>query len=68
MTVYAAAFVRPLIGGALGELYGLPFLFLVSGLGRLAAAGLFLPLVKGVSGDVPTAVPHIQATEETGGI
>jgi len=66
--VYAAAFVRPLIGGALGELYGLPFLFLVSGLGRLVAAGLFLPLVKEIPGDAPAAAPQIQTTEETGGI
>ena len=55
MMVYAAAFVGPLIGGALGELYGLPFLFLVSGLGRLVAAGLFLPLVKELPGDAPAA-------------
>ena len=68
MTIYAAAFVGPLIGGVLGELYGLPFLFLVSGLGRLVAAGLFLPLVKEFPGDAPaTIIPHLQATEEVEG-
>jgi MFS family permease len=59
--VYAAAFIGPLIGGALGELYGLPFLFLVSGIGRLVAAGLFLPLVREVSGDAVAAARRLQA-------
>jgi MFS family permease len=72
MTVYAAAFVGPLIGGALGELYGLPFLFLVSGLGRLVAAGLFVPLVKEIPGDAPAAVVsgglEVQPVEEAEGI
>ncbi len=56
MMIYAAAFVGPLIGGALGELYGLPFLFLVSGIGRLVAAGLFVPFVKEIPGDAPVIV------------
>jgi predicted MFS family arabinose efflux permease len=69
MMVYAAAFVGPLIGGVLGEMYGLPFLFLVSGLGRLVAAGLFVPLVKEIPGDAPVpAIPQVQATEEAEGI
>jgi len=59
--VYAAAFIGPLIGGALGEIYGLPFLFLVSGVGRLVAAGLFLPLVREVSGDAVAAARRLQA-------
>ena len=35
-----------ILGGFLGELYGLPLLFAVSGGGRLAAGLLFLAFVK----------------------
>ncbi len=62
MTVYAAAFVGPLIGGVLGEAYGLPFLFLVSGLGRLLAAAMFVPLVKEIPGDI--VAPVVRATSK----
>jgi MFS family permease len=68
MMVYGAAFVGPLVGGVLGEMYGLPILFLISGLGRLLAAGLFLPLVKELPGDVPAAaVPQMRPKEEAEG-
>ena len=65
ITIYAAACAGPLIGGFLGEIYGLPLLFLISGLIRLAAAGMFIPMVKEVAGDERlAAAPQVPVVED----
>jgi MFS family permease len=44
--VFTSAFAGPLLGGFLGEMYGLPLLFAISSGGRLTAGLLFLALVR----------------------
>jgi len=64
--VFSAAFAGPLIGGVVGERWGLPSLFLISGVGRLVAALLFIALVreKHADGEASSPVPGDAAPQQ----
>lgn len=44
--VFLSMFLGPLIGGAVAGAFGIRLLFLLSGVGRLAACGLFVAMVR----------------------
>jgi DHA1 family multidrug resistance protein-like MFS transporter len=44
--IYLSTTVGPLLGGALAAAYGIKAVFIASGLGRLAATGVFAALVR----------------------
>lgn len=53
--VYLSIFAGPLIGGVVAEAYGIKSLFIISGLGRMAAIALFVAFVRETRFEVPAA-------------